>query len=197
MAIDNKNDVTEQNANNQNNDTKQDVKPDTKPEQKDDRTTPKYTDEDLDRIIDKKFAKWKEAEEERVKEAERLAEMNAQQKAEHERDREKKRADEAEAKLNRYGLTDEARNMLNKENISVSAELLDVLVGKDAETTKSNVDSFVKLFNQTIDEEVKKRIAGNTPKSGSKSKMTKAEIMKVSDPIERRKLIAANMELFN
>lgn len=188
------NDVKNENLEQTNN---QPEKQETKPDTKNERTTPKYSDEDLDKIIDKKFAKWKEAEDERVKEAERLAKMNAQQKAEHERDLEKKRADDAEAKLNRFGLTEEARQMLSSENINISSDLLSMLVGVDADVTKTNVESFVSLFNNSVEAEVKKRIAGTTPKTGSKAKVTKADILKVSDPVERRKLIAENIELFN
>lgn len=162
----------------------------------DPRKEARYSDEDLDRIIDKKFAKWKAEEAERVEEAKRLATMNATEKAEHERDLEKKRADEAEAKLTRYGLTSEARSMLSKESIVLNEDLLTVLVGKDAETTKANVDSFVELFRDAVDSEVKKRIAGKTPKAGEKAGLTKADIMNVKDPNERKKLIAENIELF-
>lgn len=164
------------------------------------KTSPKnearYTDADLDRIIDKKFAKWKQEEAQRIEEAKKLASMNATEKAEHERDFEKKRADEAEAKLTRYGLTDEARGMLSKEGITLSENLLDVLVGTDAETTKTNVDNFITLFRENVDNEVKKRIAGTTPKSGSTSQITKDDILGVKDPRERKKLIAQNISMF-
>ena len=186
---DTKNGQTEENPTKEENKKSEDKKVDSRKEAR-------YSDEDLDRIIDKKFAKWKAEEAERVEEAKRLATMNATEKAEHERDLEKKRADEAEAKLTRYGLTSEARSMLSKESIVLNEDLLTVLVGKDAETTKANVDSFVELFRDAVDSEVKKRIAGKTPKAGEKAGLTKADIMNVKDPNERKKLIAENIELF-
>lgn len=186
---DTKNGQSEENPTKEENKKSEDKKADPRKEAR-------YSDEDLDRIIDKKFAKWKAEEAERVEEAKRLATMNATEKAEHERDLEKKRADEAEAKLTRYGLTSEARSMLSKESIVLNEDLLTVLVGKDAETTKANVDSFVELFRDAVDSEVKKRIAGKTPKAGEKAGLTKADIMNVKDPNERKKLIAENIELF-
>ena len=86
--------------------------------------------------------------------------------------------------------------MLSKESISISSDLLNMLVGEDADATKSNVDSFVTLFNESIDAEVKKRIAGKTPRTGGKATITKEEIYKVKDGAERRRLIAENSNLF-
>lgn len=158
----------------------------------------KYTDKDLDEIIGKKFKAWKEKEEKAVKEAEKLASMTAAEKAAHQMDEAIKRAEEAEAKLTRLGLKNEARGMLAESKIAITENLLDVLVGSDAETTKTNIDEFSKMFNDAVEAEVKKRIAGNTPKAGNGKNPTKTkeEIMAIKDPQLRRKAIAENMALF-
>ena len=50
-----------------------------------------------------------------------------------------------------------ARKMLSDENITVPDSLLAYIVGEDAEKTKTAVEDFVKLFNDAVSEEVKKR----------------------------------------
>ena len=156
----------------------------------------RYSDKDLDAIIQKKFAKWKSDEEKRVKEAEKLAGMSAAEKAEHEMQEALKRAEAAEAKLAHLDLVKEARTVLAEKKVSVSDELLEVLVGKDAETTKANIDSFAGLFQKAVDEAVKEKLKGKTPKSAGKATMTKEEINRIADPIARRKAIAENMSLY-
>ena len=157
----------------------------------------KYSDEDLDAIIAKKFAKWKADEEKKVKEAEKLAGMSAAEKAAHKMEEALKRAEEAEAKLTHMNMTKEARNILSEKNIDLSDELLEYLVGEDAETTKDNIDDFAKVFNESVEKEVKRRLAGKTPRSkGGKTTMTKDEIMAIKDPVARRKAIAENMSLY-
>lgn len=156
----------------------------------------KYSDKDLDAIIDKKFKAWKEKEAKAVKEAERLAKMTAEEKAEEEKQAAIRRAEEAEAKLERLGLMKTARDILAESKINLNDELLETLVAQDAETTKNNISNFTKLFNQAVEDAVKSRIAGTPPKTGGKAKMTKAEIMAIKDTAERHQKIRENMELF-
>lgn len=156
----------------------------------------KYSDADLDKIIGKKFAEWKAKEEKRVKEAERLAKLTAEEKATEERDAAIKRAEEAEAKLERLGLVKEARTILTEAKVNISDTLLDMLVAGDADTTKSNISEFIKTYNADLEAAVKQRIAGTPPKTGAKAVMTKEEIMAIKDTAERHQKIRENMELF-
>lgn len=127
----------------------------------------KYSDEDLDRIIGKKLAEWHKKQEKAVKEAEKLASMNATQRAEHERDKLQERIDELERKEALATMTKEARNMLAAEGVNASDELLSMIVADDAESTKAAVESFSKLFKEEVENAVKKRLAGETPRAGS------------------------------
>lgn len=156
----------------------------------------KYSDKDLDAIIDKKFKSWKEKEEKAVKEAERLAKMTAEEKANAEKEAAIKRAEEAEAKLERLNLMKAAREILSEAKINIGDDLLETLVAHDADTTKSNITSFTKLFNDAVESAVKSRIAGTPPKTGGKASMTKAEIMAIKDDAERHAKIKENLELF-
>lgn len=156
----------------------------------------KYSDKDLDAIIDKKFKSWKEKEEKAVKEAERLAKLSAEEKAEEEKNAAIKRAEEAEAKLEKLNLMKTAREILSEAKINAGDDLLETLVTNDAESTKSNISNFTKLFNSAVEKAVKEKIAGNPPKTGGKASMTKAEIMAIKDDAERHAKIRENLELF-
>ena len=160
---------------------------------------PKYTDKDVDEILNKKFAKWQEKQDKAVSEAKKLAAMHATQKAEYERDQLQKQLDEYKRKDSLAEMTKTARSMLSESGISVSDGVLAMLVNTDAEQTKSAVDGFAKAFKDAVEEAVKERLKGRTPKvgTGSSKPMTKAEIMAIRDPELRQKMMLENRELFN
>ena len=91
-----------------------------------------------------------------------------------------------------------ARKMLAEDEINVPDELLARLVSTDAEDTKQAVQAFTKFFKDAVQDAIKTKYKGEPPKKGTggKSNLTKDQIMSVKDPIERQKLIAENMELF-
>ena len=175
-------------------DGKADAEKKSEPEEK-----PKYTDKDVDEILNKKFAKWQEKQDKAVSEAKKLAAMNATQKAEYERDQLQKQLDEYKRKDSLAEMTKTARNMLSESGISVSDGVLAMLVNTDAEQTKAAVDGFSKAFKDAVEEAVKERLKGRTPKVGTNSSkpMTKAEIMAIRDHELRQKMMLDNRELFN
>lgn len=139
---------------------------------------PKYTDEDVNRLIDKKFAEWQKKQQKAVDEAKKLAEMNATQKAEYERDQLKKELEEYKLKDSLAEMSKTARKMLNDGGINVSDELLSMLVTNDAEGTKAAVEGFSKLFTEAVENAVKDRLRGETPKTGTGTNTTISEIDK-------------------
>lgn len=157
----------------------------------------KYTDEELNAIIDKKFARWKAEQAKEKEEAERLAEMNAQERAEAERDKVQKELDELKAKNALAEMTNEARRMCSERGINIGDDLLTVLVNQDADKTKKAVDTFVKLFETEVEKAVKDKLKGNGPRrGGSNNGVTRESIMNITDPMERQRMIAENMDLF-
>lgn len=157
----------------------------------------KYSDKDLDAILDKRFARWKADQEKEKAEAKRLADMNAQERAEAERDKVKKELDELKAKNAIAEMTKEARKMCTEHNINVGDDLLSVLVNQDADKTKKAVDAFVKMFEQEVEKAVKEKLKGNGPKRGGSNKgVTRESILNITDPMERQRMIAENMDLF-
>lgn len=159
---------------------------------------PKYTDEDLDRIIQEKKTKWEKQAKESEEEAKKLAKMNAQQKAEHERDKLQEQLDELLAEKARADMAREARKMCAEANVNVSDDILASIITSDADTTKTAVESFISIFKEEVEKAVKDALKGSSFKrgTGSNGGVTKDDIMKVSDPIERQRLIRENMNLF-
>lgn len=160
----------------------------------------KYSDKDLDEIINRKFAKWQKDQDKKVDEAKKFAAMNEEQKAKYERDQLQKQLDEYKRKDTLAEMTKTARNMLSDAGISVSDDVLAVLVTTDAEKTKSAVDSFSKAFKKSVDDAVKERLKGNPPTKGTgggTATMTKAEIMAIKDPELRQQKMLENKHLFN
>lgn len=129
----------------------------------------KYTDADLDRIINKKFAELEQKKQKQIDEATKLANMNATEKANYEKEQLKKELDELKKQAALSEMTKTARKMLADEGVNVSDELLAMFVNTDAENTKAAVDSFTKLFKEAVENGVKDRLRGETPKTGTVS----------------------------
>lgn len=157
----------------------------------------KYSDEDLDKIIQEKKAKWEKQAEAKEEEAKKLAKMNAQQKAEHERDKLQKELDALRQEKALADMAKEARKMCADANVGVSDELLAAIITPDADTTKQAVESFITLFKAETEKAVKEALKGGSLKKGPDgNSVTKDDILKVKDPIERQKLIREHMNLF-
>lgn len=157
----------------------------------------KYTDKDVDTIINKKFAKWKEEQDAKESEAKKLSKMNADEKAAHEKKQLEERIQQLEEEKTLTELTGTTRAMLAEADIVATDDLLKVLVSKDAEETKTAVESFKTLFQAHVDAAVNDRLKSTTPKTGVKANsLTKQDIFAVKDRVERQRLIAENPELF-
>lgn len=164
-----------------------------------DQGEPKYTDSDVDKILDKKFAEWQKKQQKAVDEAQKLATMNATQKAEYERDQLQKELAELKRVSALSEMSKAARKMLSDKGITISDELLTVMVAEEAETTKAAVDSFAQMFTEAVEAAVKERLKGESPKKGSGGlpNMTKEQIRAIKDPELRQQKIAEHKELFN
>ena len=163
------------------------------------KNTKKYSDEDVNKIIAKKFAEWEKKQEKKTKEnqeAERLKNMSEQEKRDHE-------FKELQAKIANYEkqealgkMTKVARSILSEQEINVNDELLSNLVTEDADTTKTNVENFAKMFKAAVQKEVAAKLRHEPPKKGSGAKLTKEDILKVQNRAERQKLIKEHISLF-
>lgn len=156
-----------------------------------------YTDEEVDAIIERRFAKWQKQQDQKVAEAARLAEMNATQKAEYEREQALKKLAEYERRDAVRQMTDESRRQLREAGVDVPDEVVTVLVGEDAEATKAAVDGFAEAFKAAVEAEVKRRLAGGSPRvGGDAGAMTAEDILRIKDPMERQRAIKQNIKKF-
>ena len=132
-------------------------------------------------------------------EAQKLAKMNAQQKAEHERDKLQKELDKLRGEKARAEMAKEARRMCADANFNVSDDILSSIIRSDGDTTKEAVESFIELFKGEVEKAVKDALKGNSFKrgTGSNGGVTKEDIMKVADSVERQRLIREDTDLFN
>lgn len=134
-----------------------------------------YTDADVDRIINDKFAKWSKAHAQEIedarKEGEKLAKMNADQKAAYAKEQMEKENATLKDQLAKYqemekiaGLRKTAAEVFaNTYKLTVSDAVLDLVVGKDAETTNANIEKMAKALQAEREAGEKVRATGVTP----------------------------------
>ena len=161
----------------------------------------KYTDADIDKIVKERLARERKAAEKKARqqaEAEKLKNMTAAEKRDAEFEQMKARLASLEAEKNQAEMLSTASDILKDAGINVSSKLVGHLIADTADETKSNVDEFVKLYNDAVNKGVKAamKASGSNPKKGGTSTLTREDIMKVKNPSERQKLIKENMHLF-
>lgn len=159
-----------------------------------------FTQEELDKIIksnvDRALAKATKEAEEKQEEAKRLAKMNAEQKAKYELEKAEERLAQREAEITKRELTAEAKSILSDKGLPT--DLHSLLNYESAETVQSGIEALERAIQQSTEKAVEDRLKGSTPKvSTGISKLTKDEILKIENPIERQRKIAENIELFN
>ena len=142
----------------------------------------KYTDKDLDKIINSKYAKWKADYDKDLKaaqdEAAKLAKMNAEQKQLYEIDKLKAENAELKKEQMRAELGKTAAGLLQESNVDATPAVLKFVVGDDAETTKANIDSFVKIIEAAVKKAEVARATGTTPRTITNNGNTMSEIDK-------------------
>ena len=157
----------------------------------------KYTDEDVNQIINSKFKKWKMEQEKKISEAQKLAQMDEAEKAEYERKQLEEELKKLRSEKTKSEMISVSRKMLQENNVSISDDLISSIITEDVDKTKENINAFIENFNAAVEKEVNERLKSTPPKRMSNNKtLSKKDIFDVKDPVERRKLIAANMELF-
>ena len=157
----------------------------------------KYSDKDLDEIIGKKFAQWQKKQAKAVDEAKKYEQMTAEEKQQARLNELQQRIDEMEAKETRGKMAASVRKTLNDEGVIVDDTIVDALIRKDAEETKTAVTAFLESFKKAVTQAAKTAYGRKAPAAGSgPTGMTREQIMKIADPIERQKAIRENMDAF-
>lgn len=167
---------------------------------KEDETPPvTFTQEQVDQMIKDRVARTEKEKAKAVEEAAKLAKMNADEKQKYEFEKLQKENDELKLEKNRYSLGREATKMLSESGISADDDVLDFVVREDAEATKQAVQAFSVLVQSKVDDAVKERLKGKSPKTASNPSgtITKEAIMSIKDTSQRIKAIQDNPQLFN
>lgn len=148
--------------------------------------------------VTKAQEKWQALTDDKLSEAEKLAKMTKEEKAEYKNRKLEKELADLKRQNSLSEMSKTARKMLADEEINIPDELLAHLVSESAEDTKTAVEAFAKMYKDAVQAAVKDALKGNTPKGGSggKGAVTKEQILAVSNPIERQRLIAENIALF-
>lgn len=115
-------------------------------------TEKKYTDADVNVLIDRKFAKWQKKKEAEVSEAVKNARIDEVEKAKAVHEKLKQQLNDLTRQNSVYEMMKMARGMLAANDISVSDELLSIIVTEDVDKTKTAVDSFSTLFTAAVEE---------------------------------------------
>ena len=135
-----------------------------------------FTQAEMDEIFKARLAREKEAQEKALEEAKaeaaKLAKMNEQQKQQYELEKQQKANEDLKAEIDklkkaqvRIELGKTATSLLREKNIDATEDILDFVVGADAESTKTNIDRFVKIVEEQVKKAEVARATGNTPRS--------------------------------
>ena len=156
--------------------------------------------EKQDKLWEKKFKERMAKEKQKSSEAERLAAMSESEKVNA---RIKALEDEnaaMKAAAAKTAMASQVRSLLTDKGIVIASDvIIDSLIGADAEKTNEAVTAFAAEFEKAVNARVKEALKSKTPKGGSAAGakgMTREEIMKIKNPLERQKMIAAHPEAF-
>ena len=129
-----------------------------------------FTQAEVDEIIGKRLAKERAKHEQevatKVSEAERLAKLTGDEKikeeikiAQEELDRTKKEFAAMKAEFDQQQMLAQVTKELNARNLPIG--MADKMIGKDAETTKANIDAFETTWKQSLEAAIKNEIKNN------------------------------------
>lgn len=137
-----------------------------------------------------------QAEIERIKSGKSVKRLSDEGKAKKASDEKDAKIAELEAKLARNEAIKQTAEVFKESGLNVSDKVLDMVVANDDEKTYANVQTLIE-FAQSIQSDTKKgMLKGHTPRQNGNNKMSKADIMKIPDPVKRVEAIKQNMSLF-
>ena len=157
--------------------------------------------EEVNNIVNKRLAREKKDIEARIeaekREAERLATMSAEEKAKHELEKKIAELEAREREIAKKELENETSRQLKDLGISINATKF--VLGKDAETTHSNIKDFANFIDELKEELKRDLLKGKTPKTSTSvagNVITKEQFKRMSY-IEKMDLYNKDIELFN
>lgn len=100
-------------------------------------------------------------------EAEKLAKMNADEKAKYEFEKREQDLAAKEQDIATRELRAETLKTLADKKYNLPAEVIDLVLGADAETTTKNIETFKTVFDAAVQSAVEERLAGKSPSTGT------------------------------
>ena len=157
--------------------------------------------EEVNNIVNKRLAREKKDIEARIeaekREAERLATMSAEEKAKHELEKKIAELEAREREIAKKELENETSRQLKDLGISINATKF--VLGKDAETTHSNIKDFANFIEELKEDLKRELLKGKTPKTSTSvaaNAITKEQFKRMSY-MEKMDLYNKDIELFN
>lgn len=192
----------------QNSTTTEETEVHTEPKEVDDK---KFTQKDLDNAVQKRIERERSKFEkeiakiksEAMSEAQRLSQLSEEERKNEELSKEREEIEqlkqtllEEQAKIAHQNLISATRDELTKLNLPSS--FAEILVGTDAETTKTNLTTFSKEFQEAVTNEVNNRLKNspkpaNTKQNDAKDTTKKFKSMSLA---EKQALYVSDPELY-
>lgn len=163
------------------------------------------TQADVDAAVSSALARERKKSEKRSREAAEAARLKAMTEAERQAERLKTleaTVTELQAEKARATMAGTVRGMLSQAGVTgYTDDIVDTLVvADDADATKARVQSFTAAYKAAVAAGIAASVKGTTPRATGTGKptggMTKEDILKIEDPLERQKAIRANINLF-
>jgi len=162
----------------------------------------KLLQQEADRRVTQARKKFESELEKRIaaerKEAERLAKLSEEEKVKHKLEEQRRQLEQRERELLHKELKLEAVKILSEKNLPV--DMIDMLVGQDADQTMNNIEAFEAAFRSAVEEAVNKRLGttSGTPGSGTSERMiTRDDLLNKLSYQEKIKLMNEQPELYN
>ncbi|WP_242362523.1 capsid assembly scaffolding protein Gp46 family protein [Limosilactobacillus antri] len=108
-----------------------------------------------------------------------------------------KQIQELQNQLDHNKAVKETMAVFQDSGFNPSDEIVEMVVTGDDEQTYANTKAILNLIADVQDKTKQGMLKGKTPRVNGQQAVTKADIMKIKDPLERQKSIAKHLDLFN
>ena len=108
-----------------------------------------------------------------------------------------KRIQELQNQLDHNKAVKETMAVFQDSGFNPSDEIVEMVVTGDDAQTYANTKAILNLIADVQDKTKQGMLKGTTPRVNGKQSVTKADIMKIKDPLERQKSIAKHLDLFD
>jgi hypothetical protein len=141
-----------------------------------------YTKKELGAIVKKEVAKALKKQKEELSEVEKLESMTEEQKKSHKQKQKDDEVAELRRKVVRMEMSKTTSKALREAGVDPTDEVLDFVLGEDADSTASNIEKFVEIKDAIVLAAEKGRNTGRTPKviTGARKSVTKTDFEKMT-----------------